>query len=285
MSRFKSIHVRFLVVFLIILFVFPISLVNAANPLPLTLVSVGPNPFANCTAGSGPGAVNFTNAEVEPYVAINPTNSKNIIGVWQQDRWNDGGAHGLVAGFSSDGGKNWSETPQPFSICAPGGLPYERASDPWISIGPDGTAYSISISFNESNNSNAVGAAVSKDGGATWVNLKTIITNNEPTFQFFNDKESITADPVKAGTAYAVWDRLELPNGNPRAERRTAAFRGPAFFSKTTDGGVTWSTPQIIVDTPSRHQTIANQIVVDPRNGTLYDFFDSITPPFSVTAF
>src|SRR5258707_10827086 len=144
MSYSKSTHIRFFVVFLIILFVFPISLVNAANPLSLTLVS-GPSPFANCTAGSGPGAVNFTNAEVEPYVAINPANSKNIIGVWQQDRWNDGGSHGLVAGFSSNGGKTWSVTPQPLSICAPGGLAYERASDPLISIGPAGTAYSISI--------------------------------------------------------------------------------------------------------------------------------------------
>jgi Neuraminidase (sialidase) len=26
-------------------------------------------------------------------------------------------------------------------------------------------------------------------------------------------------------------------------------------------------------------------IVVDPRNGTLYDFFDLITPPFNVSAF
>jgi len=36
------------------------------------------------------------------------------------------------------------------------------------------------------------------------------------------------------------------------------------------------------VSTPSRHQTIGNQIVVDPRTGALYDFFDLITPPFNV---
>ena len=244
----------------------------------------GPSPFAKCTIGSGPGAINYVNAEVEPYVAVNPTNLKNIIGVWQQDRWSDGGAHGLVAGFSFNGGKTWGETPLPFSACA-GGLGYERASDPWVSIGPDGTAYSVSISFNEANNNNAVAAAVSTDGGMTWKHLSVIIADNQPNFQFFNDKESVTADPVKAGFAYVVWDRLESPNGNPRAELHTAAFIGPAFFAETTNGGLTWSSPKVIVNTPSRHQTIGNQIVVDPATGALYDFFDLITPPFSVTAF
>src|SRR5258708_20174505 len=98
MSYSKSTHIRFFVVFLIILFVFPISLVNAANPLSLTLVS-GPSPFASCTAGSGPGAIVFTNPEVEPYVAVNPANPKNIIGVSQQDPRNNGGSPGRVAGF------------------------------------------------------------------------------------------------------------------------------------------------------------------------------------------
>ncbi len=247
----------------------------------LILVS-GPSPYATCTIG-GPGT-NFVNAEVEPYVAVNPANPMNVIGVWQQDRWSNGGAHGLVAGFSLDGGKTWGETPLPFSACA-SGLSYERASDPWVSIGPDGTAYTVSISFNQSNNNNAVAAATSGDGGKTWQNPRVIIADNEPTFQFFNDKEAVTADPVLDGVAYVVWDRLESPNANPQADLHTAAFRGPTFFSKTIDGGLTWSSPKVIVNTPSRQQTIGNQIVVDPNNGTLYDFFDLISPPFNVTAF
>ena len=100
----------------------------------------------------------------------------------------------------------------------------------------------MSISFNQSNNSNAVAASVSSDGGQTWSSPAVLIANDEPTTQFFNDKESVTANPVKAGTAYAVWDRLELPNGNPYANLHTKAFRGPTLFSKTTDGGKTWST-------------------------------------------
>jgi hypothetical protein len=262
----------------------PLSALLYAGAAAAQLVEVsGPSPFAACTIGGGGSSKVYVNAEVEPWVAINPHSPSNIIGVWQQDRWSDGGAHGLVAGYSVDGGQTWNQTNLPFSTCA-GGLGYERASDPWVSIGPDGTAYAVSISFNHSNNNNSVASAVSRDGGMTWGNLSVIIGDNEPTLQFFNDKESVTANPVKAGVAYTVWDRLEQPNGNPDANLHTAAFRGPAMFSKTVDGGLTWSSPVEIVKVPSRQQTIGNQIVVDPRNGTLYDFFDLITPPFSVTA-
>src|SRR5215469_13143270 len=155
-------------------------LVHAAS---LVTVS-GIDPYASCVNAGEPGTVS-KDAEVEPYVAVNPTTvgttSVNVIGVWQQDRWSNGGAHGLVAGFSFDGGTTWGETTLPFSACA-GGLGYERASDPWVSFGPDGTAYAVSISFNQSNNNNSVAAAVSKDGGKTWGNLSVIIADNEPTF-------------------------------------------------------------------------------------------------------
>ncbi len=69
-----------------------------------------------------------------------------------------------------------------------------------------------------------------------------------------------------------------MPNDNPNTNLHTQAFRGPAFFAKTTDGGLTWSSPKVIVNTPSRQQTIGNQIVVAP-NGTLYDFFNLIISP------
>lgn len=247
----------------------PIGMVNAASEN--VLVSKE-DPIANCTVG-GPGTV-YNNAEVEPWADVNPTNPQNMVGVWQQDRWSNGGAHALVAGYSFDGGKTWGEVALPFSKCVPGGINYERASDPWVSFGPDGTLYSISISFNQSNNDNAVAAATSQDGGKTWQNVN--ILKADQTYQYFNDKESITADPVKAGVAYAVWDRLESPTNNPYAVAHSYAYTGPTWFAKTTDGGKTWSKAKIIVNTGQNNQTIGNQIVVDPRTGTLYDFFDYI---------
>jgi hypothetical protein len=247
-----------------------------------SVVSGNPSPVAACTAPAA-GGTSYINTEVEPFNAVNPLNTNNQIAVWQQDRWSNGGAHALMAARSTNGGVNWdSQTALPFNMCspAPNALAYERASDPWVSIGPDGTggsvAYAISISFNATNNDNAVAAVRSTNGGMSWDHL-TVIRRDDNQNQFFNDKESVTADPTRPNTAYAVWDQLVGPVDNPAVLiHNFSSFTGPTYFSKTTDGGVTWSPSKIIVPMRQRQQSIANVIVVAP-NGTLYDFFSLIT--------
>jgi hypothetical protein len=247
--------------------------------------------YAGCS-DAGQNGTNYSNAEDEPFVAANPKTAGNLAGVYQQDRWSNGGAHGLVAAASFDGGGKWTETALPFSICAPGAVidpftntPYDRASDPWISFGPDGTAYTVALAATETasgtngNNDTAVAAATSADGGKTWGNTSLIKADQgtSPIFevtQFFNDKESVTADPIHAGTAFVVWDRLQAPSHSPDADLRAHAFRGPTWFSKTTDGGKTWTGTRAIFDPGQNSQTIGNVVVVDPRNDTLYDFFE-----------
>jgi len=245
-----------------------------------TVLASGPSPYAGCTSDAGTGT-NYLNAEEEPQVAVNPANSGNIIAAWQQDRWSNGGAHGLVAGFSFDGGQTFGETTLPFSNCAPGGLNFNRASDPWVSIGPDGTAYANAISFEAVDNRNAVTAATSTDGGVTWGNARAIVDYETNGGQFSTDKNSITANPVQKGVAYSTWDTLIAATDKPDDHPHTAAYTGPAFFSRTVNGGKSWSTPQVIFPNGERNQTIGNIIVVDPRNGgnTLYDVTDWITQP------
>ncbi len=194
---------------------------------PLVEVSVTPSPLAACAAfdSSQPGR-NFLNAEVEPQLAVN---GSNLIGMWHQDRWSNGGAHGIGVGISSNGGATWSESTLPVSKCAPGTPPslsfYERASDPWVSYGPDGIAYASALSFNISltNNLNAVAAARSTDNGATWDHVQPIPGSVFTTFQFSTDKNATTADPTRNGTAYTVWDTLVLATDNPDDNPHTAA--------------------------------------------------------------
>jgi hypothetical protein len=293
-------HVRVIAPFAVLLAILTVlgttssALAHTSSGVKLITVSSA-DPYANCSIPGNPGT-NFANAEVEPWVSVNPANPSNIIGVWQQDRWNNGGAQGLVAGFSSNGGKSWSESTLPFSGCASGAIndpftnaPYDRASDPWVSIGPDGTAYSVGLlATNNSggtasgNNDTGVAAVTSSDGGKTWVNPNLIKFDQgtSPVFeatQFFNDKESVTADPTKAGVAYVVWDRLEGPSQSPDAILVSHAFQGPTWFSETTDGGHTWTGTRPIFDPGQNSQTIGNVVVVDPRTGVLYDFFEEIS--------
>ncbi len=239
----------------------------------LTALS-GPSPFAAC-AVSGPG-VNYLDAEVEPLLAVNPiprgAARANLVAVWQQDRWSTTAARGVVAAYSFDGGQSWSRTPLPFSACAPGGLPYQRATDPWIAFGPDGIAYASAVALSPHGPDffpvdSAIVAATSTDGGRTWANLR-VIAADDATSQLFNDKATLTADPTRPGVAYVVWQRLDATN--------PSFFTVPSWLSRTTDGGQTWSPPRALLATGPNDEAFGNQIVVDPRTGTLYNVFNWI---------
>src|SRR4029453_13351993 len=127
----------------------------------------------------------FRGAEVEPMVARHPADPNHLIGVWQQDRWSDGGAAGLLTAASFDGGRTWSRSAAPLSRCTGGnaanGGDYPRASDPWVTISPDGTAYQIAIAFGGGlfapNSFGAVLVSRSADGGRTWGPPTTLISD------------------------------------------------------------------------------------------------------------
>jgi hypothetical protein len=247
----------------------------------------GDSPFASCDISGFliAGEINYVNTELEPWVAVNPTDSSDIIGVYQQDRYSFGGARGLVAAISHDGGATWGATYPPFSICAGGteanGGDFQRASDPWVTFAPNGDAYfiSLSLSFVGPPSTTGTGVLVSKstDGGDHWSDPVTLVRDvgdADVAPFFFNDKESITADPFDSNDVYAVWDRLRKP-GNAKSvnAEHSFAFRGDTLFSRTTNGGETWDAPRIILKRTSLVGTIGNQIAVLPDR-TLIDIFD-----------
>ncbi len=253
--------------------------VAAITPVLIT----GPSPYAACSQfdNSLTGRT-YLNAEVEPQAAVH---GSTAIAMWHQDRRSNGGAHGIGVGYSTDGGASWTETTIALTACSANTQQtlsnMFRASDPWVSIGRDGIAYASALSFNITapNNANAVVAGRSTDGGATWDHIQPIPGAFFQTADNSTDKNSTTADPTKNKTAYTVWDTLTLPTDNPDDNPHAQAYTGPAYFSKTTDGGKTWSQAKIIINTANRTQTIGNIIVVDPRNDTLYGFTDLIVQP------
>src|SRR2546421_3007767 len=166
------------------------------------------DPAAACVGvGADTRGMNFPSAEVEPWLADNPRNPSNLVSTWQQDRWTNGGAKVLGAGFSFDNGRTWGQTTLPFSLCA---KPFhrvvsefDRVSDPWNSFGPDGRAYAVGLVFNAKDNHNGVVASTSVNGGRSWSDPRTIIDDpaSDPTLPG-DDKESVTADPRTPGVAY-----------------------------------------------------------------------------------
>jgi len=251
---------------------------TAGPPTHPTRVS-GPSPFAaGCVTSPFTFEINYRNAEVEPWIAVDPTNPNHLIGVWQQDRWQFGGSHGLMTGVSWDGGFTWNRTFAHFSTCAGGtaanGGNYERASDPWVTISPTHVAFQISLSFNFRDPNNAILVSRSFDGGQTWAEPVTLLLDTGPLV--FNDKESITANPTNSRFVYAVWDRVVSDNdGNVLAD--------PTWFARTKDGGDSWEPAHAIFDPGAGNGTIGNQIVVLP-NGTLVNVFTLIKDINSFTA-
>ena len=239
---------------------------GAADP---QFLASAASPFATGCDGVPATGTLFANAEVEPMIAVNPTNPANLVGVWQQDRWSNGGSHGLITGYSFDGGRTWARTAAAFSRCAGGnaanGGDYDRATDPWVTFAPDGTAYQISVSFSgeedQPGSSSAILVSRSTDSGVSWSAPTTLIRDGP---EAFNDKETITADPTDARFVYATWDRL-------------AGNLGPSYFARTADGGATWEPARAIFDPGANRQTLNNQIAVLP-NGTLINFFTLFNP-------
>jgi len=249
----------------------------------------GPDAVIMCTPGAGKGdttarvtdfsplaagcdgtlatGVLYRGSEVEPMVARDPANLDRLIGVWQQDRWSDGGAPAHITGVSSDGGRTWTRTSAPLSRCSGGnaanGGNYPRVSDPWVTFAPDGTAYQSAIAFGgelfQTNSFGAILVSRSGDGGRTWEAATTLKSDGSDAF---NDKDSITADPTNASFVYATWDRLTGGENGP----------GPTWFARTTDAGTSWEPARPVYDPGGNNSTLNNQIVVLP-DGTLVLFF------------
>jgi hypothetical protein len=263
--------------------------VPAVNEGPAVQAS-GASPIAGCDGDPGGSGTNFTNSEVEPWIAVNPANPRNLIATWQQDRWSSGGSEGLVTASSFDGGLTWTSNPRTkSSVCTGGttanGGAYQRASDPWVDFSPNGSAYLMSLSVDTNPGGlglhpNAMLAMRSTNGGRSWGDPVTLIRDENPLV--LNDKNTLTADPNDSRFVYAVWDRLG-PLGEPAppiAFENAVAGQGPTYLARTTNGGTSWEPAREIYNPGTLNQTIGNQIVVLPDNeefdGELVNFFDLI---------
>jgi len=193
---------------------------------------------SSCTPGET--CISEHGSEYEPDIAVNPANRRNLIAVYSQDAQIT-----TVVSTSRDRGRHWTQVLVPGLSQCTGGTAVGTA-DPHVAIGPDGIAYTCSLTA-ESTGTTPLLVNTSADGGLSWSNPVTV--DDKPIV----DGPFVTADPHRPATAYLTWTRVPavLP------------------FSRTTDGGVTWTSPTIIPITPeSGESQFGTQIHVLP-DGTL----------------
>ena len=245
--------------------------------LPSVTISTA-TPFTSGCDGAVATGVLYVDAEVEPTIAVNPINPANVVAAWQQDRWSDGSARGLLTAVSFDTGHTWTRAAPRVARCdggnAANGADYERASDPWLSFASDGTAYLLSLSSSGASlvigSSGAMLVVRSVDGGSSWGLPTALITDDGSAF---NDKGAIAADATDAHYVYATWDRL------------TANNSGPTYFARTSNGGTSWEAARLIYDPGNGNQTIGN-IPLSLPGGTLlvvFTEFDAVPGGTSAT--
>ena len=245
----------------------------AAGPI----LASGPSPFTGCTldnaaAQQQAGSILFMNAEPEMRSTINPTNASNIVGAYQQDRWNDGGARGLVSSWTKDGGQTWHPVVIPGITKCSGGI-YDRASDPWVSFAPNGDLYSLSLSFDAFDTHNAIIVNKSTNGGESWGPALDVTADDTNGL----DKQAITADPYDSNLVYAVWDRFLSPpgiNASDQGKFHAASYVEQTWFSRTTNGGQSWEPARVAFNPGTHAGTIGNIVVVLP-NAT-HDLLDGM---------
>jgi hypothetical protein len=197
----------------------------------------GPSPFP------GPcGAIVIAqrDAEVEPSIAVDPRAPRRIVAAWMQD---DGRSNLVMA--SRDGGRTWARVFVPgLTDCTGGTL--SGAADPWLSFARGGK---LLLSSGIANLSHLPGAGSgpeprqvasrSADGGLSWSLPATV--------QFapgvYSDKSAATADPFRRGRTYDAWTVRTGPEEDT----------GSAWFSRSSDGGRTWSPPRLVYDPGKEH--------------------------------
>jgi hypothetical protein len=194
----------------------------------------GPSPFA---AGC-PGAFDdlaITGHELEPAITINPANPRNIVAAWKQDVGPANQSRSDLVASSRDGGKTWSRSTIPGLTTCTGGTA-DAGSDPWLSAGGDGTVYLSGLAADLSTDppTTAVVASHSPNGGHTWPAPATVAAPRAG-----NEHDAVTASPTRAGHAYLAFANFTgvVPRTNSLE------------FSRTTDGGATWS-PPVLIDQP-----------------------------------
>jgi len=166
---------------------------------------------------------------------------------------------------------------------------YGRASDPWLAISPNGTAYLMSLSVGTNpggfeTSPNAMLVMRSTNHGATWENPGHAHPRRKPKRP--QRQELDHRRPKRLQVRVRGLGPAALPaqwEHQPAGLRKRAGLRRRPYLARTTDGGKTWEPARKIFKAGTIAQTIGNLVVVLPNNedfkGELLDVFTQLRGP------
>lgn len=236
---------------------------GAVSAPPTAVLSVGQ--IARQDVAPQPGSEPDT--LVEPDVAVSPLDSRIAVAVAHDGRYPDGGAVTITHAWTRDGGRSWRHAPVPHLTQAVGGT-YERASDPVVAFGPDGTAYLSTLLF-DTDCSSAVAVSRSVDGGATFG--RPVLAHKSEDCGYSDDKNWLVVDtsPVSPhrGRLYQFWTAILFD--------AQGTFTGaPQVLRWSDDQGRHWS--RTVNVTPAHSTTQDSQPMIQP-DGTIIDAYEKFS--------
>ncbi len=180
----------------------------------------------------------------EVSIAVNPRNPNNLVAASFQTGRAPGPRSGSYNYISMNGGETWRTIP----VADAKGL---TQGDDTVYFGSDGTAYHAHLSFagiratRPQKVESGILVEASRDGGLTWSESVPAI-NHLNSVTPFEDKPGIVVDNAAAsphkGNVYLAWTRFDVYGS------RDPECHSQIYFSRSTDGGKTFSMPFRISD-------------------------------------
>ena len=175
----------------------------------------------------------------------------------------------IIFAYSTDGGQTFS-SPQ---LISPNVL-YSQGSH--VMVGPDGTVYVLWDGNTKFGPFDSTWVVKSIDGGVTWskpVAAAPLVDISSPTNTVFRVNSFPAGDVAPNGDVYTAWSTEALNTASAYGVDSTC-FSGPTagchaavYWSKSANGGVTWTTPQLAFASSTR--TPIGYPVTQPSGGTL----------------
>jgi len=184
----------------------------------------------------------------------------------------------IMFAFSSDGGATFSD-----GQLIVGNVLYDQGSR--VVVGSDGTVYVFWEGSTRLASFNGVWMASSADGGVSWskpVQVAQLVDIIPPRYTAFRVNSFPAADIAPDGTLYASWSTEMKNDATSYGVDPVCAFfysgtgsvyancHSSAVWSKSTDGGATWSSPlPILASLDASMRTAIGYPVTQPDGTTL----------------